>query len=444
MSVVVPTMDEFSALSARVTKLEQGGTQPIPPDPGPEVGVQATRVADVIELFGVNTFSSMDEHNVWGSWPADYRPDSVIAALRYMTEGTGFAFRLREYHYSGRTEMQRQWLSAIRAALPSTKVAICPGANASVNDVPTMFTLANDAACGIQWIEGLNEPNTDFGSGEVPVATTKAIQDAVWAGGGGATLLGPSVVAGTPHPEGWITGYCGADLPAINAAMEIGNGHYYPPGCPDLPRSGYSTAEYVAGLGLAYDDHPISLTEFHPTLYNSQGAKPDEPGWSGERDAYYTLLTLLRCGKDSVGLWWYALFDYGTTYTCGLFPKCGTDAPRPAATALRNLCVIAADPYDDARTFVPGKLDVSVEGLTDTCDWDLYQASDGRFILPVWNAAKEPGGERVPVSVVFGSEVESVTDFDPLASEVALSDALRVRQYDTTIDAGVRVLVIVR
>jgi hypothetical protein len=37
--------------------------------------VQAKRICELIELFGVNTFSSMDEHNVWGSWPADYRPE---------------------------------------------------------------------------------------------------------------------------------------------------------------------------------------------------------------------------------------------------------------------------------------------------------------------------------------------------------------------------------
>jgi hypothetical protein len=443
MPVNVPTMDEFAALDARVTKLEQG-TTPVPPDPGPQTGVQAKRITDLIELFGVNTFSSMDEHNQWGSWPADYRPESVIQALLYMTEGTGFAFRIREYHYAGRTDMQRQWLQQIRAALPSTKVAICPGANASVADVPSMFTLASDPGCGIRWIEGLNEPNTNFGSGEVPVEQTKAIQDAVWGGGGSPDVLGPSIVAGTPHPEGWITGYCGADLPAISAAMHTGNGHYYPPGCPDLPGTGYSTYEYVDGLSAAYSRGAIDLTEFHPTLYNSQGNKPDQPGWSGERDAYYTLLTLLRCGKLDVGLWWYALFDYGTTYICGLFPKSGSDAPRPAATAMRNLCQIVADPYDDARTFSPGKLDVSVEGLNGACDWDLYQASDGRFILAVWNAAQDPGGPRVPVSVVFGGAVTSVTEYNPLLSDGGLSDAVHTAQYDTTLDAGVRILVIDR
>lgn len=446
MPVNVPTMDDFQALSDRVTKLEQG--QPIPPDPGPpQTGVQAKRVADVVELFGVNTFSSMNEHNAWGSWPADYRPDSVIAALKYMTDGTGFAFRIREYHYNGREAMQRPWLTQIVGALPGTRVAVCPGANASTNDVPSMLSLANDPACGIFWVEGLNEPNTDFGSGEVPLSMTKAIQDAVWAGGQGKVVLGPSIVAGIPHPEGWITGYCGAELPAINAAMHEGNGHYYPPGCPDVPRTGYSTTEYVGGLAGAYT-HPVHLTEYHPTLYNSQGNKPDQPGWSGERDAYYTLLTLLRCGKAGTGLWWYALFDYGTSYICGLFPKCGTDAPRPAATALRNLCQIASDPFADARTFSPGKLGVKVEGLTANCDWDLYQTSDGSFMLAIWHAEPDLGqGDAVAVSVVFDNVVANVMEYDPLSSGSYLHSTLSavgVSQYDFVLPAGVRILAVER
>jgi hypothetical protein len=453
MPVDVPTIEEFNALTDRVTALEQGQTPtPIPPDPNPPeptTGVQAKRIANGIELFGVNTFSSNNpDANLWGSWPADYSPPSVIAALKHITEGSGFAFRLREYHYQGREDMQRKWLSEIVAALPGTRVAICPGANADVNCVPTMFSLANDPACGIRWVEGLNEPNTDFGSGEVPVEQTKAIQDAVWAGAEGTShrVLGPSIVAGMPHPEGWVTGYCGADLPAINLAMHDGNGHYYPPSNPDPAGTGHSTDEYVGGLWTAYAKHPIDLTEFHPTLYNSQGCKPDEPGWSGDRDAFYTLLTLLRCGKNgTMGLWWYALFDYGTSYICGLFPKCGTDAPRPAATALKNLCAICADPSDTARSFSPGKLDVTVEGLPAGAAWDLYQASDGRFILPLWSGAKEPGGAETAISIEFATKVRSVELFDPLASAATLCPAeVDVTETLVGLPAGVRVLVIQR
>jgi hypothetical protein len=415
MSVVVPTLDEFAALEQRVTVLEQGQSVPVPPDPQPEPppsgdGQQAKCCVDLIEYFGVNTFSSLDEHNVWGSWPADYRPEQVVAALKFLTADTGYALPLREYHYEGREATQRPWLQQIIAAIPGTKAAICPGANAGTDDVPSMLSLATDPSCGISWVEGLNEPNTDFGSGMVPVETTKAIQDAVWGGGSSGSLevFGPSIVAGTPHPEGWVTGYCGDSLDDINACLHTGNGHYYPPSCPGIPGTGYSVTEYLAGLGIAYGQ-PCHLTEFHPTLYNHDGNKPDQPGWSGERDAFYMLLTLFIAAKADTMIWWYALFDYGTSYLCGLFPKDATN-PRPAAYALQTLCRLCADPKG-RPTFTPGRLAVTVSGLPEGADYDLYQLSDGTFVLPLWRAAPELGGEASPVEISLANEA-TITEWD--------------------------------
>jgi hypothetical protein len=65
-------------------------------------------------------------------------------------------------------------------------------------------------------------------------------------------------------------------MDAINSAHLHGNGHYYPPGSPDVPGTGYRSMN-IEGLQIAYAGHPAHLTEFHPTLYNSQGNKPDEP-----------------------------------------------------------------------------------------------------------------------------------------------------------------------
>lgn len=347
--------------------------------------MQAKRICELIELFGVNTFSSMDEHNVWGSWPADYRPEQVIAALKYLTAETGFALPLREYHYAGRESFQRPWLGEIKTAIPGTKVTLCVGANGTEDDVQTMLDMPAD------WYEGLNEPNTDFGSGEVPVETTVAIQHAVWQPLPRPNVMGPSIVGGMPEPAGWVRGYCGDQLDELNAQMTIGNGHFYPPHCPDLTGDGCSLSEYVGSLLGAYG-HPIMLTEFHPTLYNADGNGPKQPGWDGQRDAYYTLLALFRAGRLDVRLWWYALFDYGTTYECGLFPT-KAENPRPAATVLRRLCLAAADGGPTMRSFAPGNLSVTVEGMNERCDWDLYQSSDGKFLLPLWRAGADPGGD---------------------------------------------------
>lgn len=446
MPTAVPTQAEFEALEARVSALEANAGAPPepeqPPDPGqpPSGIVKAKRVADAIELFGVNTFSSLDENNVWGSWPADYRPETVIAALRYLTGGTQFCLGIREYHYSGREAMQRPWLEQVISAFPETKVTICVGANGSVADVPSMFMPGLTT-----FYEGLNEPNTDFGSGEVPVDTTLDIQRTVWqrAGGGGATLyvMGPSVVAGMPHPEGWITGYFGSSLNEVNSLMTFGNGHYYPPHCPDLVGDGTSLTDYVGGLWSVYAQHPIMITEFHPTLYNSDGNGPGQGGWNGERDAYYTLLTLFRAVKCGVtGLWWYALFDYGETYTCGLFPKDASN-PRPAATALRSLCTTCADVGADFRLFQTAELPISVTGPTNApWDWDLYQSSDGTFFLPLWLAANDLGGPSANVTITLASAPRSATMVDLISGhEVSLSRSAQLR---VSLNASANVIVI--
>jgi hypothetical protein len=403
------TRQEFDALEVRVSALEAAsGTTP---EPGPPIeGIEAKRVASLIEMFGLNTFSSLDTHNTWGSWPADYSPPSTIAALRYLVGDSGFTLPIREYHYAGRFDMQKQWFAAILAEFPETRFTVCPGANASAADVPTMVQLPH------KWVEGLNEPNTNFGSGEVPIATTMEIQQAIL-DGEDQGIMGPSIVAGTPHPEGWITGYCETpeNLAALNAAIDFGNGHYYPPASPDVPNTGYSINEYIGGLWTAYSQKPIFLTEYHPTLYNSRGHKPDQEGWDGHRDAYYTLTTLMRCAQNgTMGLWWYALFDYGETYRCGLFPQSYANDPRPAADAIRNLCAICAD-RGDRHGFATGKLDVVARGLTDAMDLDVFQASDGRFLVPAWHAAEDlMQGDAVEVTLAFGSRKRAVSVYSPL------------------------------
>ena len=80
-SADVPTMEEFNALQAevtaldtRVTALEGGSTTPTPepPNPNPEPtppsgdGVQAKRAVELVEKFGVNTFSSLDSRQHLG------------------------------------------------------------------------------------------------------------------------------------------------------------------------------------------------------------------------------------------------------------------------------------------------------------------------------------------------------------------------------------------
>lgn len=435
MPVSVPTADEFNALVARVAALEH-------PTPPPTTGVQAKRIHDLVELFGINTFSTMDPNsNVWGTWPALYLPSSVLAALNWLTNGSGFALRLREYHYAGRETFQKPWLQAIHAAIPRTRVTMCVGANGSAADVPSMVALQADPTCGIAWLENVNEPNNDFGSGTVPVATTLQAQQLLWSTAKPGTVMGPSIIGGMPNPGGWVTGYCGASMAAMNAAMTLANVHFYPPQNPDLRGSGTSLGEYVGSMWSVYAQHDVAMTEFNATLYNTGGNDPNSP-----RSPYYTLLALFRAAKITVnGLWWYAGYDWKAPgdqgyMACGLFPTRNADNPRPAAWAIRNLCTICADHQPN---FTPGKLAITVTGLDAQTDWDLYETSDGRWIVTLWRAANDPGGAAIPVTVTFGAAVKLAAIYDPVASTVPISTLVaNATKLTIQLPAAARLLVI--
>lgn len=447
--VDVPTMDDYRALETRVAALESGsGNGPTPPQPGQDT--QSKRIASLIERMGVNTFSSLDQSNVWGSWPADYSPASVIDALRWIVQDSGFALGVREYHYANRAEMQKQWFPQITAAFPEMRNIICIGANGGVGDVASMIDLVTDPVNNIMWCEGLNEPNTDFGSGTIPFDRTLDIQRECYKSTYGTTL-GPSIVAGTPHPEGWITSYCQteADLAELNNQMDIGNGHYYPPGSPDVPGTGYSVNDYVGGLWGVYANKQIALTEFNSTLYNNEGNGPSQPGWSGARSAYYTLTTLFRCAQNGThSLWWYALFDYGSTYRCGLFPTNPSD-PREDAFALRALCSICADRGDNRRTFQPQPFTYSVTGGDETCSHDLYQGSDGVYYIALWRSLPQMGGTPMAITMSLPSKPQRVEEFNisKIASDkvtnnypMVQSDTSRSGKLSVSLDGSARII----
>ena len=213
------------------------GGGPTPPQPGTGTGVQAGRIADFLcNYSGCDMFPSMDEGNVWGSWPADYRPDTVIAAYDWLMNGSP-----RTTRSTASIPPHTAWRSCGRGCRCSPRKGhrFVGGvaANGNVADAEATLELARDPANGIVMVEGLNEPNTDFGSGEVPPQMTKDIQDCLWRNKlPGIPVVGPSIVFGLPYPEGYITpGYCSAeDIAYLNERMDIIAGHFYPPNVCDL------------------------------------------------------------------------------------------------------------------------------------------------------------------------------------------------------------------
>ena len=271
-----------------------------PPDPGPGpspgTGIQASRIADFLcNYSGCDMFPSMDEGNVWGSWPADYRPDTVIAAYDWLMNGSTNYPINRVYTASYRMEILRPWLPLL--AERGHRFVGGVAANGKVADAEATLELARDPANGLVMVEGLNEPNTNFGSGEVPPQMTKDIQDYLWRNKlPGIPVVGPSIVFGLPYPEGYITpGYCSAeDIAYLNARMDIIAGHFYPPNVCDLDAGANRDGcfdDVVIGLRKAYgSDKPISMTEWQTTLYGQNGT-------DDHLDGYYTPWMMLSAWR---------------------------------------------------------------------------------------------------------------------------------------------------
>jgi len=418
----------------------------------PSTGIQASRIADLLEPFGVNTFSSLDGNsNLWGSWPADYSPPTVIAAMNWLTNNSGLTMRGREYHYAGRETMQAKWLSQVTAGTGS-KFSICVGSNGDLTAVPTLLSLAAAPENNVGWIEGSNEPNNDFGSGQVPSAVVQDIQTQLFAGRPpGVEVLGPSIVFGMPYPEGYILPAYVPSTTSLSSGMTLSNGHFYPPRNPDIDDGsgrGGSFDDVVVGLTKVYGKKPV-ITEWHPTLYNNDGHSSDDM-----LAAYLTPINMLSANRLGVsGMWWYSLFDYGSTYKSGLFPTNATN-PRPAAYAIRAMYSLTGDKGQNKRTFSPGKLAYTVSGLPSPVNaasphtggqHALFQSSDGRFFLFLWNSQLTYGGPKVPVTVKFGSAVHSVSEYNLNAGATAmtaLQSLSNVSGLTSQLDASARLLVV--
>lgn len=425
--------------------LYEGELLPIDPTPSPTL-VKAGRIADVIEPLGWNSYSSDSATaNLWGAWPGDNSVASIIKGKKYLSDD--FTFSDREYTYAGREAMQEVWGKALFAAT-GTRVSVSMGANAGVADATALAAMLIRSAGSDGWIEqveGSNEPNNkQFGGPGVDPDVVVAIQKILWAAGQQSKSMrwpvrvaGPSIIAGMPRPEGWIipTGtppvggfFNATQIAAIRANMEAINGHFYPPGHPDMPSGmrGSWMKDYVAGLKVAFGDMPVLLSEGHPTLF---GANKLDPAY----DAYYGLCTLTSVYKAGVkSYYWYPMIDWGwkeikntqgvvighePVYMSGFFPQTGGVAPRPVAASIQALCKIAADPSPMRRTFTPGSLDIRIDGMVpdgDAGDQSLLtQNAAGTFYLKMWRAQADIDGPVSNKLVHFNTPVKRVTLYKP-------------------------------
>ena len=106
----------------------------------------------------------------------------------------------------------------------------------------------------------------------------------------------------------------------------------------------------------------------------------------------------------------------------GLFDP--NNLSKEAATAIRNLTTILADPGANASTFTPAPLSYTVTGLPSTGNSMVLEKSNGAYDIVVWNEPQiwneltgtEIAATNVDVNVQLGGTYSEVKLFDPLST----------------------------
>ena len=392
-------------------------------NPGDTTGTTAFRIADMMERFGVNTFSSLSATtNVWNALPSDYTAATVIAGINSILGSSGMTMNVREYHFAGRESIQSSWCPAV-AASTGAKFAMCIGQGGTDSDVPSMVALAQSSSSGsspwLSWLEGINEPN---GVGSVTPAMTDTAQIDIWTNAHtlpGVSIMGPALVIGLPFPENYMApwGAAPSDFATLNANSSIVNVHFYPNTLPSLDdgtnRGGEINDVFIGEHVIYGNTYPEIITEWHPTYYNTTGSLQFNEAYNG----YYSPITILEAFRAGfLGYYWFSLYDFNTT-PCGLIAQDTTVSPtkltlRNGALALQAMYQLSGPASTTKHTFTPGKVNYTTSGLPAPINAAspntggqtmLFQNDAGQFLLFVWNAQVAPGGTAVPVTISFPS-----------------------------------------
>jgi len=432
---------------------------------GDATGTQAGRIADCLQRFGVNTFSRLVINGYpwsWGGSQGSYDSATTARAINYITAGSGLTMNIREYHRDSAgspahaiTPLQKTWIHDVFQATHSP-FTLAIAANGGANDIPGIVDLVQDSISSglhyVKWVEGINEPNNNFGSGTIPIATTSSVQTSlhqqIAAITSDVVVAGPSIIFGLPTPDGWLTNYLGTYQSAIQSASDAANVHVYPPKSPNA-YDGNSRGGTLADINTAFANvlpGPVLNTEWHPTLYST--IHKTDPAY----DAYWGPIYLLSSCLDYnwSAAFWFALFDYNSvSMKCGLFATNDTN-PYPVADAFRAMYQLTGDTGADKLTFAPGKLDVTVSGLPSAPAnsphaggrWALFENSAHAYFLFLWNEQNDLSATTAPVTVTFNAHaMTKVEEFNITSgSQTALQTLTNASSVTVNLDTSVRLL----
>lgn len=432
---------------------------------GDASGTQAYRIADMMERFGVNTFAM----NAGGPNPeyssGDYSPNDTIAAINWLTDGSGMAMYDREYHWDGYgtdptyiTNLQSTWCPQVNSGagvLFTMAPASGAPASASVDGIVQLAQQSASSSGWLKWIEGMNEPNQNGISSSAALAAQQQLSAGAPAGVG---VVLPSITFGLPYPEQYTT----SNYPTLANYITpssiapygtIANLHVYPSMEMDMDDGSNRKGELgdiATGFNIEWPGYPQLITEWHPTLYNSQGHSLD-PAY----DAYYAPMFILSgyIHYNFLGYIWYSLFDYSSSMQSGLFVSDSTN-PKQVASTIRAMYGLTGDHGASKHSFTPGKIDFGVSGLPAPVNnsspytggqYALFQNSTGTFFLYVWNGQADPGGATTPVTINFNSHaMTSVSEYNISSTtpQTVLQSWSSTRSVTIPLDASVRLFVI--
>ncbi len=376
------------------------------------------RAADFLDTIGVNVHVTYTDSSY-------VKIDAVVAALRYLGVN-----HVRDYSLSPGGQGQASYGRLARAGIRFNLFQQGGDVAAAVDRMQTFVQIFPGS---IASIEGPNEVNNfpiRYG-GLTGDAAAKAFMAAFY----DAIKAVPSLA---DIPVYGITSW-----PEFASKADVANFHSYPPsGDQPLARLTRDRNQQLAAM----PGKPTALTE------SGYYTLPGKGTWGGVDDATQAGLILnLLFDATRLGVGRTFIYQLLDAYPdpdgsdmekhFGLFDI--AFAPKPAATALRNLTTILADPGADARTFATRSLPHTVKGLPATAGTLLLQKASGAFQLVFWNEPDvwdETANKPIPVgtetvTLDLGGTFPTVRVFDPVASGDATRTLTDVRELRFDIGA---------
>jgi hypothetical protein len=383
---------------------------------GDASGTQAVGAQDVWGGFGINTHL---DGCCNGNGGHDYNDtEGVAAALTYI----GNVRLVRDFWSSDKLSRRAAVIAERTGARFIAAVSNTTADPGFAKDLAFMRAFQASCHCVIAY-EGPNEPDMPY---SVSLGGPFMKQGAAFMAQVKAAAVADNVKAiqmsfGTIYPDPGNYNCCG-----IIDNADFGNAHTYPQGAPSTLGRYKGMIDWTRHAALIpTPGRPVAHTEFGWTV----PATSHYGSVSPQVQADYTLEFIFDAWRIGDPLYiYYGLYD-DMSGTWGLFDA--NNKPRPVATALKNLSGFLADPASDARSFAPGKVNISFGNLPtgqtplSGGQFLVMQKSDGVFWVEIQNEAirnnvKENNADvsvpNVDVPVSFGSAMTDVTLYDPIKS----------------------------